>query len=231
MTVLLYSEGLRDLGQASPDPLDPSGVTAGPLRHLIENVLGRPDGLYIKSKHLGKVHGRRDRVSDSTRGYAHKVSRAMRDAVRDGHDAIIVVIDRDGPAGKQRLDRLQQGRARGCADDRSVPCALGMAQEMVESWLLGDADAFARAFGDAAPRPPHDPEVATGARGSEQYAKRVLEDLLEGAGQARDWHGYSALARAIDTRVLEQNCQRSFAPFADDVRRHIGPIYGVPQER
>lgn len=230
MTVRLYSEGLRDLGEASPDPLDSSGVADGPLRHLIRHVLGDPDGLHIESRRFGKVHGTRARKPhDSTSGNDRKVYRAMRDAVRDGCDAIIVVIDRDGPAKKQRMDKLCRGRELARADDKgAVPCALGVAQEVVESWLLGDANAFARAFGDDAPRPPHDPEVATGARGSKQYAKDVLKGLLERAGQACDWQSYSVLARAIDTSALEQMCHRSFAPFAGELRQYIGPIYGRP---
>lgn len=225
MTAILYSEGLRDIGASGPFDDQESH---GPLRHLIADVLGHPDGLVIEGRTLGRVHGGRETHGMS--GYARKVHRAIRDVQRDGDDGIIVVIDRDGPKGDQRLANLQQGRTRAREQDvehgkQSLPCALGVAQEMVESWLLGDPGAWQRAFGQGAPAPPADPELNTGVRGSSRYAKAVFERLLEQAGEPANLRGYTRLAKHIQTEALESKCPRSFKPFADELRNELGPLY------
>jgi hypothetical protein len=232
MTAILYSEGLRDIGAGGPfDDDDDGDERAGPLRHLIQGVLGHPDGLEIECRKLGHVHGGRE--THGMRGYAKKVHRAIRDAQRNGHAGIIVVIDRDGASGDRRLGNLQQGRERAREQDGergkpSLPCALGVAQEMVESWLLGDAAAWRRAFGLDAPAPPTDPEVNTGAGGSPRCAKRMLERRLEQAGAQPNFMSYTELARHIQAEELVRSCPRSFRPFAEELRREIGPIYGMP---
>ncbi|MCB9764072.1 MAG: hypothetical protein H6739_30150 [Alphaproteobacteria bacterium] len=225
--ILLVSEGQRDFGdEEGPWCEDPD--REGPLRPLVAALLHHPDGLFMRSRKLGKVHGTRRRhgIGPTQRGLAFKVERVIRDAVRDGCDGVIVVIDQDSRAGADRralLARLEEGRAAAAA----TPCALGVAQPMVEAWLMGDPGAWARAFGPIAPSPQGNPETTTGAGGSPRYAKAVLEALLKQAGCDEVLVGYTQVARASDVEVLIAACAVSFKPFAEEVRGRIGPLYGV----
>lgn len=219
MTVVLYSEGRRDLG--SPEPFAPH-AEPGPLRVLVGRVLGDRDALYIETRAFGRVHGTRG--GTGLGGFARKTCRALRDAKRDGDDAVVIVVDRDGHSGKGKLAELLSGR-----DAAAVPVAsaIGVAQEMVESWLMGDATGWRAAYPHADP-PPADPETDTGDRRSERYAKKVLEDLLEPHRDGKSWVAtYTRLAEHIDLRRLEETCHRSFAPFAAELRNNVGPCYGV----
>ena len=145
----------------------------------------------------------------------------------DGDDAVIIVIDRDGPKNAGRIDSLKRGRA---SLQTTVPSALGVAQEMVESWLLGDPGAWRRAFGPDVPPLPPQPEEETKAGGSPRYAKRVFRELVATAqpDTRAGWlELYTTVAHHSDWEALEGNCPKSFAPFAREVRCNVGPVFGV----
>ena len=148
--ILLVREGRRDHGDAEPFG-DPDHE--GPLRPLLSALLGHPEGLVVHSRSLGKLHGRPPKrgIAPSQRGLTTKVQRVLNDLNRDGFAGAVIVIDEDGrdPAARRdRLNRLDAGR-----QGSAAPCALGVARPMVEAWLLGDPDAWPKAFAGRVPEP------------------------------------------------------------------------------
>lgn len=211
MSAVLYSEGALDLG--SEEPFE-QGPGEGPLRVLIRAILDGCEWLHVETRRFPRIHG--DRASQGLKGNARKAYLALRSAELDGDDAVFIVVDRDGGAGAKRLDDLRRGRT---ASTGSVPSAIGVAQEMVESWLLGDSVGWRKCFGSAAAQLPSDPEVQTGARGSPSYAKKVLWDLVgDRPRNETAVETYTRLARQLDWQTLAKTCHRSFKPFADEVR-------------
>lgn len=221
--IILYSEGRLDLGE---DDIFADDDAAGPLRVLLESLLDHCGWVLIEPRLFGKVHGGRE--SHGLRGFARKVHRVLRDAELNDEQALIIVVDRDGTPGRSRFEELDRGR-----QDSEVPCAIGVAQEMVEAWLLGDPGAWERAFGTDAPKPPNDPEVRTTANSpSPNSAKQVLRRLLDDANATgSNLQRYTLIARNTRWQALAVGCPRSFKPFAEEVRERIGPMFGVRGSR
>lgn len=220
MTALLFSEGVLDLGEGTPFADD---SREGPLRVLIHNVLHDCDGLFLEARRLSKVHG--DGERNGLRGFALKAFRALRDAEREGKDAVFIVVDEDGRPKERRLERLQEGRA---AANHQPASAIGVAQPMVEAWLMGDADGWQKCFGADAPAPPANPEADTGNSSSRRYAKDVLWQLSQGhRGDDDRLTTYVRLAEQLDWRRVADACPRSFAPFAAEARANVAPVYGI----
>ncbi|MCB9742087.1 MAG: hypothetical protein H6741_09190 [Alphaproteobacteria bacterium] len=227
--ILLVSEGPRDHGDEQPYA-DEDGE--GPLRPIIRALLNDPDGLVMYSRSLGKLHGKRRSGRDhlpSERGLKAKVERVLRDLKRDGFDGVIIVIDEDGHSASSRSKRMQR-LTDGRATNPNARCALGVARPMVESWLLGDPKAWKPAFGAQPGNLPSRPEHETGQKNVSQqkrpYTKQVLEQALREVGHDHMLSGYTRLARHCDVDTLTHSCPDSFAPFAEEVRSHIGPLYG-----
>ena len=90
---------------------------------------------------------------------------------------------------------------------------------MIESWALGDAEAF-DANGYERPAFKGRPEELWGDEKDPQsnHPKRVLERALAGPASATV---FADLAAHSDPERLEESCPESFAPFARDVRRAL----------
>ncbi|MEL6349837.1 MAG: hypothetical protein AAFV53_42430 [Myxococcota bacterium] len=206
MTTILYSEGALDLGEPG---LFVDEDHQGPLRLIVEGLLDQCDWLQLEPRKFGRVHGGRD--SHGLSGFAKKVYRALKDAELDGETALIIVVDRDGTPRRSRFDELDEGCT---AAGSTVPCAIGVAQEMVEAWLLGDPGAFQRAFGADAARPPHDPEVSTTANSRASAGGRLLCSAQEASHHSLQTCGSGLdhcmvfmkrrIARRPWTRLLER---------------------------
>jgi len=225
MTAVLYSEGPLDLGHEEPFE---QGSTEGPLRVLIRQLLDGGGWLLVESRPLSRNHNLPGDAAPH--GLDHKASRALRDAKRDGDDAVFIVIDRDGREGAVRLGKLKKGRE-SVVD--AVPSAFGVAQEMVESWLMGDVEGWKRCFGSDLQLPPSDPEINTGTRRSKRYAKTVLQALAGVQGRCptdeKQVETYTRLALCLDWKVVAKTCHRSFAPFAAEVRERVGKSLRIVQ--
>jgi hypothetical protein len=150
---------------------------------------------------------------------ARKTMVAMQRGRLDEFDAVVIVMDRDRK--KSRLTDLTAGREKGSNDVSSpfVPCAIGVAVETFDAWMIVDGNAVNEAEGDGS-NTHGDPESLDGKEDSgnhpKAWAKRIFGDALTGA--------YTAVAQHVDVTMLQQRCPKGFGAFADDVKVHLSDL-------
>jgi len=207
-TVLLVGEGPHELGRPRGE-VGPSDDLP-PLATLVSRLLGRQDrprflckpGKDIRNIHRGKMGSR----------YGKKAYSAIRYAQRKGLHAVVLLMDRDGPANVSRLSDMREGRSQIAT---SFPCALGVAVEAFDAWMIADAEAIEAAGGDRSETTATPDSV------------RAPKDLADGIFGTRRGSGlgpkYSIIAEHVDLSLLEKACPEGFGPFADEIRERIAP--------
>lgn len=221
MQVAFLSEGATELGLTEGMRDDEPWSHTPVLQVLVERILG-VRGQIEMWQPPGRRGGGAGPILKRTRAY-------IKEAARAGAAAAVVLVDADG-RGKERLKRLEEHRQRLIADNAAlgIPSAIGVAVEVIEAWLLADQAAITRALG--LPDPPErveNPEALKGKRGSGDHPKDVLRRLLaqDRRGPRSFLRQVQAIARELDVRLLAERC-RSFRRFRDEVRQHLGPLFG-----
>jgi hypothetical protein len=212
--VLLVSEGRHELadcpeGYVSAEALPPLAI----LVHRMTGMDGTIRFCCRRGKSIRNVH--RGKMSS---GWGKKVYSAMWCATNgmegETFDAVVVVVDRDGPRNAERLAEMQQGRNE--YGDSSFPCALGVAVEAFDAWMIADPQGIAAAGGDA---------TKTHANPEETRQPKDAADAIFGTrGGTGLGPKYATVAREANIANLEKSCPQGFAPFADEVRRRIAPV-------
>lgn len=209
MRVLFVGEGVTDVGGERH-----AGVVPRLTEKVLEARVGSPVTLKAERTPLPRFH--------RSRGYEAKVVIAIKEADREGFDAITIVVDRDGQ--KERMKKLRQG-----ADDASrevpLPAVVGLAVETLEAWLLADEQAIRETLDCDVPSGP-DPEKLSGRPGTDLHPKDRLAKLLaaDAHTQRTNIERFEAIAERADVGVIERRCKQGFAPFAKEVRRVLAPL-------
>ena len=111
-------------------------------------------------------------------------------------------------------------------------CAVGVAVEKLEAWLLADEKALRLVLDDETIQRQPDPESLTSRdEHSDNNPKRRLSGIMEQAAgesvpSAEVPERYAAIAALTDLTVLEERCPQGFAPFAGQVRDLVRPQAG-----
>ena len=145
MRVLILGEGPTDLGRIG---LDGSLELEGALPTLVRKLLGgiAPQvPVDIRAQRMSKIRLFKKRIGRSGHGYANKLVALL--ALKEGReaDAVIAVVDRDGERHDDRIAELNRGRDE--LRNAKKPCAVGVAIEMIEAWLLADEKALRSRLG------------------------------------------------------------------------------------
>ncbi len=195
MKILVVSEGKHELGDAEHE---------GALVVLVRRTLTKPAECVTEriSDPKVRVHWR----CGEGQGFVRRTLAWIRFAERNGFDALVLVIDQDGYAEREREITTAQ------ADTRlTLPRALGVAIRTFDAWMLADERALSQCLGREISRQ-KDPE---GIRDP----KHVCRQLLDGSGNPiSQAEFYAATANAADLNILAERCPRGFAPFAAHVR-------------
>jgi len=216
--VAVFGEGPGELGHVRDRPLRPDELPALPqlIHRLLETntAVTYTCSLFKDVKH---VHGRGKK-------FAKKVVAVIRQAARMGHAAAVIVIDRDREADKERIEALREGR-----DSLNGPghraCAVGVAVETFDAWMIADPAAIQQAGGDSG-KSVAQPESLAGKPGSKDDPKMVAAEafgLSKGVGLADK---YAKAAAVADLETLAKKCPKGFRPFAEEVRERIRPAVG-----
>jgi hypothetical protein len=214
--VLLVSEGKHELADC-PDGYVPDEALP-PLAILVRRLTGTEGtirfccrrGKSIRNMHHGKMSS----------GWGKKVYSAIWHAAnsKDGQtfDAVVVLVDRDGAKNDRRLSDMQQGRNE--YGESQLPCALGVAVETFDAWMIADPHGIAAANGDA--------EKAHAKPEETRLPKDVADAIFGTSGGTGLGPVYAVVAENANLANLEKACPRGFKPFADEVRRRIAPAIG-----
>jgi hypothetical protein len=226
MHILILGEGPTDLGRVQPDG---TLEQEGPLPILVRKLLREVAPEIVLDLRAQPSSKRPRRFPESVRkmgrsryGYANRLRGLL--GLNEGRaaDAIVMVVDRDGQRHQDRIDDLNKGRRE--LKQESKPCAVGVAIEMIEAWLLADEKALRTALEDPGIQRQPDPESLTARdEASDAHAKGRLQRLMEQAlGRTIPKSDfpihYAAIAEAAAIEVLRQRCSEGFQPFAEQVR-------------
>lgn len=219
-SILVLGDGKNELGV--PDdkevPREDVLVFAGdmpPLPCLVSRLLGEPREVRFFCGSFKKYHAVARGLSSTLAG---KVKAAVLYARARGHRGVVIVIDRDRDRKRNSLRLLQEGR-----DDMAClpgpACALGVAVETFDAWMIADGLAVGDAGGKAA-ESHASAEKLDGKEGSGLHPKDLARRAL-GEGLTEK---YKLVARRVRLEELERLCCDGFKPFAEEVRKRLGPV-------
>lgn len=214
--IVVFGEGAHELGQRLDSPLSNDHLPALPC--LIHRLLDEPDQAEYSCtafKSVPAVHGKGPK-------FGKKVKRAILKAHQEGHQAAVIVIDRDAQPDAERIQAMRQARDE-MVDGWYPPCAVTTAVETFDAWMIVDGKAIKESGGDH--KNSHsDPEALDGRPGSGQHPKDKAAEIF---GGLRGLGGkYAAAAKHADLGLLRRRCPKGFEPFAQEVEQQIGPIFG-----
>ena len=228
MRIFLLSEGVTDLGRIDPQGLFRTESTLPQLlRKLIRDSAADKE-IEFFSKRGPRLFPKKDRrIGRSQHGFANRLVSIL--GLKEGReaDAIVMVVDRDGVRNKDRIVELNKGRE--TLRQAKKPCAVGVAIEMIEAWLLADEIALRTALEEPTIQRQPDPEgLDSRDEQSDNNPKGRLERLMKKAigreiPRSEFPDRYADIAQAVDIQVLENRCSKGFQPFAMQIRELVAP--------
>ena len=209
--ILVLGDGEYDLGPALGEERSPEGLFA--LPRLVHRLLRNPREVAYTCQRfpsIPAVHGRGHK-------YARKAQSAIRQAHQGQYHAVTIVIDRDRRSNAKTIVPLREGRD-AMAPMSFPPCAVGMAVEAFDAWMISDGKAVKAAKGEPTKSHPA-PEKLDGKEGTGRHPKDVAAQVF--SGKASLTASYAAVAEHVDLELLARACPLGFAPFAQEVRERI----------
>lgn len=230
MRILILGEGPTDLGRFDRDGvLEQEGVVPVLVRRLL---LEKDPQLLLefRVKTLAStmlLKKPSEKLKASRHGFLAKFRAVIGLPIGRWADAVVAVVDRDEKKHQERLTELNN--ASEFLQSEGKMCAVGLAIEEIEAWLLADEIALRSALNDESIQLPPSPENLTSRDDkSEKSPKGLLRSLMETALNrqvSRDEYLElcSAIAMQIDLSRLEKRCPNGFQPFAAQVRTLLHP--------
>ncbi len=227
--VLFVGEGRGDIGREDAAHAEYRGDLVEITARILATCAAHPRAVQFESKikywHDHKLRGAKRRQTGQPRGFDAKLRRFLE---RQDIDAVVAVVDSaDDPRG--RLKQLQDGRRLAEQDNLplSLRCAVGVAIQEIEAWLLADEDARCCGFGDDVGRRslPSSPEDIADPKTT--FAE-FQGDCLTARPKEFDAH---LIRRAIVDNmridVVARRCPAGFEPFKREIEERIGPLFGA----
>lgn len=228
--VLACGEGPTDCGKLEYD----TGVWLdGPVQIILRKIVEQELEIEtIIKKDIFKSGRSKIESKVKLDGHALKAYRMCLKAKLVGADHVLCYVDadfsRDGRtreiAIKRSFERVHgeivdgYRKSTGNWDEKSVAV---VPATMIESWLLGDPEAYVKSFGYAPNNPslPSHPEMIWGSENDPRsnYPKNYLNRVLDQYGEISDFDTFCCLAENIDIDTLKRTCPVSFNVFFDDV--------------
>jgi len=140
------------------------------------------------------------------KGFFKRAVAWMREAQKEGFDAVIIVIDEDGDS--RRIDQFTEAQR---CELASISRALGVAIRTFDAWMLADERALSQVLKMQVQTQPAPEKICD--------PKQTCVSMLAVSGQdMRQTEFYAVLSKAIDIAKLENRCPKGFAPFASRLR-------------
>jgi hypothetical protein len=227
MRILILGEGPTDCGRFDQEGIpEQEGVIQILVRKLLHQEM--PDiNLEFRVRKLPiKVTKRPSQIVKPSRyGYYSQLSSAIALAEGRWAEAFVVLVDRDEKKYQSRIDELNE--AGEFLKGEKKLCAVGMAIEEIEAWLLADERALRTALEDDSIQMPPNPEKLTSRDDSSRHNPKGLLGYLMQKALEQDIPSdefcrlASRIAQEIDLSRLEKRCTDGFKPFAGQVREML----------
>lgn len=214
LRVVVYGEGKHELGAGAPREVSRKEMPA--LARLVDRLLGEPQHVSYECRPFSRVPP----VHKKGPRFARKTQSAIYQAHRDGFDAVAVVVDRDRNSDADRIEALREGRD-GMGPGNYPPCAVGVAVETFDAWMIVDGGAV-KAAGGKAGNSFLGAEGLSGKEGSKKHPKDVARTIF--GEDASLSERYAIVAGCVDLEHLVKCCPRGFGRFAEDIRTHLTPV-------
>jgi hypothetical protein len=210
--VELFGEGKSDIGKEEGVAVRP---VFGVLMRLLHTLCGAPPNMLVKRYPVPFLHGK---------GWAKKVQFAKRQAYYNKSDGAVFVLDTEGEQ-KARMGELAEGRD---SELPKFPMAVGAPHPCIEVWLLADPAAIVK--GMKLSDRPQIPDELEALPAPCKDRKRNPKVILAQCGGSKKSELTAAEKDRIaaEIRVLQRlrdRCPTSFAPFAEEVEKHILPLF------
>lgn len=197
MRVVVLGEGNTDV------TVDDWSLRRGALRVFVQRILGAHLGRRIEDS---EIRGDRLPRLNSGGGYPRKV-RAAIDLHSGECNLLVIVVDRDGHTERLRLLQLGRDDAEVTGNPLAAFTVVGIAQEMIEAWLLADPAALSSILqtrgAESSPEDLPDP-------------KSRLDELIDSARRAVG-ETYDELAKRADLQTIRDRCGH-FDRLADEIK-------------
>ncbi len=212
IVIEVFGEGRTDVGDsATPEP-----PRKGVLPILLHTLCGSPDKMLVKR--YGRL------FLGQSGSMMQKVRFARRQAYYNRSHGAVFVVDSEGDL-KKRKQEVYKGRELGPAD---LPMAVGVAHPCIESWLLADAEAIRCGLGlSHIPNITDKPEeLSAPCRDRNHNPKTVLAECSSHRQNELSVENKDIIAKAMSNMaLLKERCPQGFAPFAEEVEKHIHPLF------
>lgn len=155
-------------------------------------------------------------------GYARKLAFAVRQALDEESQGLVVTVDQDRDAPRKRLRVLIEGReAVRSKPGRAalLPTALGEARPHAEAWLLDDAEAVRGGLGF---EPGRHVKTVRDTKSPKDELDLLLGDVLADEERAIDC--LVRIARGVQADRCQHAKETGFEAFVEELRRELGPL-------
>ena len=214
----IIGEGKTDLGgNGGVAPFQAEMPTDGVLPVLVHKLCGEPNELRVVRRKLATLQ------SGSLK---RKVVFSKVQAYYNGSHGAVFVVDTEGDHPARKRAELIAGRDEKCPE---FPMAVGIAHPCIETWLLVDATAIARAMRLAAlPETPADPEGLPAPQKDRNNNPKTVLARCSGSADAVSSRDASRIASMIkDIKAIGTACPEGFQPFAKEVTERLAPLFEV----
>lgn len=215
LRIAIFGDGEFELGQVGRVYSSSEQLPALPC--LVHRLLGSP----VRASYVPRLF-RKVLVTHRKLDLGAKAKQAIRQAEREGYQAVVIVIDRDRQKAQEKNVPLARARD-AMAESGFPPCAVGVAVETFDAWMIVDGGAVQEAGGDGA-NCHGSPEGLAGKEGTGHHPKDWAARLLGGHGGLGA--KYAIIASKVDLNLLEKRCPDGFADFAQDTRKKLLSVAG-----
>ena len=246
--ILIYGEGSTDCGVHE---FVTTELLEGPIEVYIRKILGDQEEVEFTLTDLTKEKRPKfQRIGKNFGKHGRNAALLMRLAIADKCDCAAYYSDGDlkrccdarqeavcRKRYKGLKDEIVSGFASARVENSTTDEVHGVAiipMKMIESWLMGDPNAFSHAFPNGGKKGkhkkkhqeqqescPNQPELDWGAHDdpSSNYPKNRLTRILDVYGKTCNRETFCEIAEHSNMDTLRQTCPISFADFYEQVRK------------
>jgi hypothetical protein len=218
-TVWILGDGAHEVAKVD-DEMKAMGIEKPALTMLVHRMLGEPAGVDYVSCRFKEAVGRLQEFPGKGNGLQKRLKLCLARARKMNYDAVVLVQDRDRKSVNEAFKPLEDVREAVSPLGSSPGCALGLAIETFDAWMICDPEAIEHAGGDKNQHHPS-PENLDKTERTDQHPKEWAANAF--GGKSGLHIPYAKVAKVICLDTLRKACSGGFAPFERELAAHVAP--------